>query len=136
MASIFLESQIDSCLAQSMVIEPEIPTVEEIHAFFAQNDIPLQQRIDALLNEIFGELEAGLDAQEPEGQTEDDLLESDLQYEYDNYNGYDEYDQYHAPEEEETCVCNYAKCQGDCGTLRCGCIDVCRGRCGAQDNCW
>ena len=27
------------------------------------------------------------------------------------------------------CPCRYDGCDGDCGTLSCGCIDVCRGRC-------
>ncbi len=28
------------------------------------------------------------------------------------------------------CPCHIEECPGDCGTLWCGCIDVCRGRCG------
>jgi hypothetical protein len=31
------------------------------------------------------------------------------------------------------CPCYVEECPGDCGTLWCGCIDVCRGRCGLQD---
>ncbi len=29
--------------------------------------------------------------------------------------------------------CGMADCDGDCGTLSCGCIDVCRNRCGTRD---
>ena len=36
-------------------------------------------------------------------------------------------------EEDDECACGCAGCEGNCGTLRCGCIDVCRGRCGAYD---
>ncbi len=32
------------------------------------------------------------------------------------------------------CNCRHLSCPGDCGTLWCGCIDVCRGRCGFHDN--
>jgi hypothetical protein len=43
------------------------------------------------------------------------------------------------PEEKEydmndtSCPCYVRGCPGDCGTLWCGCIDVCRGRCGLRD---
>jgi hypothetical protein len=30
-------------------------------------------------------------------------------------------------------ACGDPKCDGKCGTLLCGCIDVCRGRCGLRD---
>jgi hypothetical protein len=30
-------------------------------------------------------------------------------------------------------VCGDLRCDGDCGVLNCGCIDVCRGRCGNRD---
>ena len=30
------------------------------------------------------------------------------------------------------CVCAWGNCSGDCGTLPCGCIDTCRGRCEAR----
>jgi hypothetical protein len=36
-------------------------------------------------------------------------------------------------EEEYKCPCYVEGCSGDCGTLWCGCIDVCRGRCGFRD---
>jgi hypothetical protein len=32
------------------------------------------------------------------------------------------------------CPCYVKGCDGDCGTLWCGCIDVCRGRCGLKDH--
>ncbi len=32
------------------------------------------------------------------------------------------------------CGCSDWMCPGDCGTLWCGCIDVCRGRCGMRDD--
>jgi hypothetical protein len=32
------------------------------------------------------------------------------------------------------CPCYVDGCGGDCGTLWCGCIDVCRGRCGLKDS--
>ncbi len=32
------------------------------------------------------------------------------------------------------CACSDWMCPGDCGTLWCGCIDVCRGRCGMRDD--
>lgn len=32
--------------------------------------------------------------------------------------------------------CNDPHCEWDCGTLWCGCIDVCRGRCGFKGNEW
>ena len=40
----------------------------------------------------------------------------------------------HVPsqENEYTCYCGYKEC-GGCGVLSCGCIDVCRGRCGFRD---
>jgi len=30
-------------------------------------------------------------------------------------------------------ICGDSRCEGDCGVLDCGCIDVCRGRCGNGD---
>jgi hypothetical protein len=30
-------------------------------------------------------------------------------------------------------ICGISTCEGDCGTLDCGCIDVCRGRCGLRE---
>ena len=41
------------------------------------------------------------------------------------------YEEYCGEEEEEAfrCVCVVQDCPGDCGTLSCGCIDTCRGRC-------
>ena len=39
--------------------------------------------------------------------------------------------------EEELCYCKLKGCHWDCGTLWCGCIDVCRGRCGfSGDRYW
>jgi hypothetical protein len=35
---------------------------------------------------------------------------------------------------EYKCPCYCDGCPGDCGTLWCGCIDVCRGRCGLGDD--
>ena len=32
--------------------------------------------------------------------------------------------------------CNDYFCIGDCGVLDCGCIDVCRGRCGCRPHRW
>lgn len=31
------------------------------------------------------------------------------------------------------CYCGHDDCEWDCGVLWCGCIDVCRGRCGLRD---
>jgi len=31
------------------------------------------------------------------------------------------------------CYCRDVDCPGGCGTLSCGCIDICRGRCGLRD---
>lgn len=43
----------------------------------------------------------------------------------------------HCDEEPEyTHYCGDADCHGDCGVLACGCIDVCRGRCGRDDYGW
>jgi hypothetical protein len=42
-----------------------------------------------------------------------------------DYTGEDD-DEYSACE----CPCEYPGCRGGCGVLWCGCIDVCRGRCG------
>ena len=39
-------------------------------------------------------------------------------------------DQY---DDEYKCPCYVEGCPGGCGTLWCGCIDVCRGRCGLRD---
>jgi len=30
--------------------------------------------------------------------------------------------------------CGSKQCRQDCGVLRCGCVDVCRGRCGTRDS--
>ena len=35
-------------------------------------------------------------------------------------------------EAEETHTCGDPECKWDCGQLRCGCIDMCRGRCGIR----
>jgi hypothetical protein len=62
-------------------------------------------------------------------------------HDYNDYNdrdSYDDYDRY--SEDERGCLhCDeggggtfYTGCSG-CGTLSCGCIDVCRGRCGRDD---
>ncbi len=32
------------------------------------------------------------------------------------------------------CICDDWLCSGTCGELWCGCVDVCRGRCGIRDN--
>jgi hypothetical protein len=32
-----------------------------------------------------------------------------------------------------TCPCQDLNCIWDCGTLNCGCIDVCRNRCGTHE---
>jgi hypothetical protein len=32
--------------------------------------------------------------------------------------------------------CNDYDCTGDCGELDCGCIDICRGRCGFRRSAW
>lgn len=42
---------------------------------------------------------------------------------YDDYGGYED-------NNDSICYCNTKGCNRDCGTLSCGCIDVCRGRCG------
>lgn len=151
--------QIDSMLCQNQTCElrgsplrgePDAQTSfaglsEHSHNYTlsGQNEISLQQRIDAVLNEIFGEIEAELDADvEPTIHTkslESVQQEPNIQEdeEYDGYDEYDEYDRYYASEEEEeSCVCNYTTCQGDCGTLSCGCIDVCRGHCGKESSWW
>jgi len=39
------------------------------------------------------------------------------------------YEEYCGEEEEPRCPCAWPTCSGDCGTLSCGCIDTCRGRC-------
>ena len=59
-----------------------------------------------------------------------------------------EYDRVHAESHDDTeykcplgnvgndsykCPCYVDECPGDCGTLWCGCIDVCRGRCGIRE---
>jgi hypothetical protein len=36
-------------------------------------------------------------------------------------------------EEDRPHYCGDCDCHGDCGVLSCGCIDVCRGRCGRDD---
>ena len=41
----------------------------------------------------------------------------------------DRYEEYCGEEEEPRCPCAWPNCPGDCGTLSCGCIDTCRGRC-------
>ena len=35
--------------------------------------------------------------------------------------------------DNHVCHCYEVWCEGSCGTLDCGCIDVCRGRCGMKD---
>ncbi len=102
----------------SMDVEVETPT-SFMEEFMRRQDIPLQERIDALLNEIFGDLESELDSDE-----------------MDEYDASDEVEHcYVSEDEDETpCACNYSKCQGDCGTLHCGCIDICRGRCGIREH--
>lgn len=45
------------------------------------------------------------------------------------YGCYGEYDS------EDDCYCKYKGCDAKCGTLSCGCIDVCRGYCGRDDYC-
>lgn len=44
------------------------------------------------------------------------------------------YDSYQPVEAQYECPCYVEGCPGDCGTLWCGCIDVCRGRCGYRDH--
>lgn len=36
-------------------------------------------------------------------------------------------------EDDYECYCQVKGCPGGCGVLWCGCIDVCRGRCGLKD---
>lgn len=55
----------------------------------------------------------------------------------DYYEREDDEDEYNPYEDEECrCHCGDEMCGGDCGTLHCGCIDVCRGRCGREDYGW
>jgi hypothetical protein len=35
--------------------------------------------------------------------------------------------------EDPSCYCGHYDCKHDCGVLVCGCIDMCRGRCGMRD---
>ena len=66
----------------------------------------------------------------------DDRYDDDYDDRYDDRNDYDRYS-------EPDCQCcgegdgggYYRGCSG-CGTLRCGCIDVCRGRCGRDESSW
>lgn len=46
--------------------------------------------------------------------------------------GEDDYDE-DEDDRHYTHYCGDPDCYGDCGVLRCGCIDVCRGRCGNWD---
>ena len=39
----------------------------------------------------------------------------------------------YAGDDNWICFCREVDCPGGCGTLSCGCIDVCRGRCGASN---
>jgi hypothetical protein len=120
MATLSLSSEFS---VAPMEVEAETPTYLE--SIMARTDLTLQQRIDLLLNELFGDLESELD-EEPE---------TTANQESDEYDGYEEpYECYEAEEDSTPCACNYSRCQGDCGTLRCGCIDVCRGRCGFGGN--
>jgi len=67
--------------------------------------------------------------------------EFDCDYDSDSDRDYDEHDYYlynDSPYDEDEfeeigCYCGNSECYGDCGVLRCGCIDVCRGRCGCYD---
>lgn len=55
---------------------------------------------------------------------------------YDPYNdpheGY--CDEHEEDDDDYECSCGIRGCLGDCGTLHCGCIDVCRGRCEDSDD--
>lgn len=52
----------------------------------------------------------------------------------DDYNDYNDYDDRHYDNDDEWIhYCGDRDCNGDCGLLACGCIDVCRGRCGRYD---
>lgn len=66
-----------------------------------------------------------------------DMFANDYEYDRVQVEKYDEhnYDSYEPVkyEEEYKCPCYVEGCPGDCGTLWCGCIDVCRGRCGLRD---
>lgn len=55
---------------------------------------------------------------------------------YDPYNDpHEDYCDEHEDEHDEwRCVCGSDCCGGDCGTLHCGCIDTCRGRCEDYDS--
>ena len=41
----------------------------------------------------------------------------------------------YAGDDNWICYCKEIYCPGGCGTLRCGCVDVCLDRCG-EDNSW
>ena len=59
---------------------------------------------------------------------------SESYHDRDYYGREDDEDEYNPYEDEECrCHCGDEMCGGDCGTLHCGCIDVCRGRCGRDD---
>lgn len=63
----------------------------------------------------------------------DNDSEPDGYYGY-GYYGRDDESEYDPYEDEEPmCNCRCEGCPGDCGTLSCGCIDVCRGRCGRDE---
>jgi hypothetical protein len=40
---------------------------------------------------------------------------------------------HYAGEDDWICYCREVDCPGSCGVLACGCIDICRGRCGNND---
>ena len=45
------------------------------------------------------------------------------------YDRDDDSHSYYDDDDEPMCPCRDGGCYGDCGTLSCGCVDVCRGRC-------
>ncbi len=92
-----------------------------LEAITSRTDIPLKERINALLNELFGEIESELDSDSDSGEC-------------DEYDASEEADVCYEEEvEEKPCPCNLITCQKDCGILSCGCIDICRGRCGMRN---
>jgi hypothetical protein len=42
------------------------------------------------------------------------------------------YSPFHITAQSNICQCGSEECEYDCGVLSCGCIDVCRGRCGLR----
>jgi hypothetical protein len=73
-----------------------------------------------------------------ESSRDDGSDESSMASDYDIYGCHDDHSygtcDWDYDDAEPVCPCGNVQCAHNCGTMRCGCVDVCRGKCAYDDD--